>query len=640
MNNACCRPVDVLASASHRPPLGAIVQASVAALVLTLAACSSASKTCMINGDCPSGQSCISQQCVATPKSTTCTTNSDCSNGQTCVASACVSADGGTPASSCTSDSQCSGATPFCLTGGNTCVACNTATDCSDSLKTCTDNACVLPAGTCEADSDCSGTTPVCDTTTNLCVGCVSSGDCATGLLCSSVTNSCVQCIQNSDCATGLCMTGVCTSSCTTDGDCAGNPAGAYCSTTAGVCVACNTNSECSTGQVCTNNACVTAPTGCSTNSDCTGNAAGTVCNTTTSMCVQCLQSSDCSGNAAGSVCNTASDSCVQCLQNSDCAGNAAGTVCNTSANTCTMGTTVMDGGTGGTDAGTPPVMDGGTGGTDAGTPPVMDGGTTVLDGGTGTPNAPIGGLCTDLEDPPVQANCATGLVCENVEGVGMCSKACTENNACGKNGTEANYCPGIGFCFASCSATVPCPSSELYCDEPSGSCLPACPYVPCTYGETCQASGACAGTTCTGGHANPTRDTCPSGDVCYEESDSSLVCVADCTATSCPTGMACGANGSCNDYYAGCGTAETAYQCQGSTGCILPSATATTGVCLATCVPSLDGADCPADQGASDCVAIGSGTDTEYFCALSCGPGTGTTCPSGTTCQDFDCLP
>lgn len=204
----------------------------------------------------------------------------------------------------------------------------------------------------CIDDSACSGNMPVgdagaatvCDVVRHECVRCTSdencSGDtpiCKTDIANSS-NNECVECTGDTNCGgdAPVCdeTTNECTTSCSTQAECAGSDK-PVCNITKGVCVECENDSTCTGTKTQCNipdNECVE----CVDDSPCA--ATGEVCDTSINSCVQCTSDVQCqNGPNAGTLpfCDTEDRVCVTCLDDTQCT-SAANSRCNPVSHVCT----------------------------------------------------------------------------------------------------------------------------------------------------------------------------------------------------------------------------------------------------------------------------------------------------------------
>ena len=318
---------------------------------------------CALNSDCNASAPVCD---TATTRCGPCTRDSDCAGRS--GANACDTATGACVTCSATNATACTGATPACNTATHSCVQCTatSAAACTGATPACNaaTNACVQC--TAANAAACAGATPVCGSA-NTCVlctagtggavgcaanpdghacaddsmgrpfcGCMSDSDCggaSSGRLCDATTRRCVDgcspaagrngcpadrfCSSND--ATGA-STGLCTTTCNFDSDCARTmPAAPRClaATDAGAsqCVACRTDA------------------------DCAGRTDGRlVCATDTHACVACTATSTaaCRAESAGSAC-LAGGTCG-CAVDADCGGLASGRACDAMTRACTTG--------------------------------------------------------------------------------------------------------------------------------------------------------------------------------------------------------------------------------------------------------------------------------------------------------------
>ncbi|APR84135.1 Hypothetical protein A7982_09484 [Minicystis rosea] len=141
--------------------------------------------------------------------------------------------------------------------------------------------------------------------------------------------------------------------SCTSDGDCTGNPKGAFCDKASGSCVAClPTSDTCNAGSYCDPST-FTCTNGCKADADCIGDPNGAVhCNPTDHQCVNCTTDAHC---PAGQLCLASANLCIPgCSPTHDCPANftCCGSSCYDLANdvnhcgTCTTACTAPPNGT------------------------------------------------------------------------------------------------------------------------------------------------------------------------------------------------------------------------------------------------------------------------------------------------------
>jgi hypothetical protein len=156
---------------------------------------------------------------------------------------------------------------------------------------------------------------------------------------------------------------------------------------------------------------------------------------------------------------------------------------------------------------------------------------------------------CPVFECPVIQCGCA-GLDEQSC----IANKSCTPNYcACGSMSTFSG-CTGPGdpvplceLCQASCRASGDCTNSGGVCVAPGeqvcgGVCRAACTAdTQCITGQVCDYGCNCGSTT-------------------------GKTCVATCTASSCPTGQTCGADGHCAAI--GCNTSGS---CPANFDCVVP---------------------------------------------------------------------
>jgi cysteine-rich repeat protein len=265
-------------------------------------------------------------------------------------------------------DLGCNAMSPVCgsIGGAAVCVGCLAASDCADG-NACTTEACLenrcqltsLEAGTpgtcpdmnvctgpmatmpnacvqCVSDAQCSGATAFCNTTTNLCGPCTRDfGGAGDGAACPEMNPLCA--------LTGP-MAGVC-GRCSTNADCAGNPAGALCDTMSGACgTACTVDSDCAGTEWCpASRVCAPkVPNGMSV--PMAGPADGTCTMTIgTRTCISgvCFEADDLCGLPNGETCTGASvcrsaicapnGLCGACDSNDDCDAG----ICNVATGAC-----------------------------------------------------------------------------------------------------------------------------------------------------------------------------------------------------------------------------------------------------------------------------------------------------------------
>lgn len=185
---------------------------------------------CQADSDCPQGDVCKSNQCVAPSTSPgnilTCTKDSDCPSGEACV--------GTGQWATCTAKSNVCQYSSECAQG-KVCADGECLTDCSQGQTcptgtACTKGICEPTAGSqCTTDAQCSGSTPKCEN--GSCVAAcdpnsVSTSQCAAGEYCDN--GACVpdtrpqpNCGDASQCLSNqVCLDGFCRYSCGTDTDC------------------------------------------------------------------------------------------------------------------------------------------------------------------------------------------------------------------------------------------------------------------------------------------------------------------------------------------------------------------------------------------------------------------------------------
>jgi hypothetical protein len=184
---------------------------------------------CQADSDCPQGDVCKSNQCVA-PTSppgniVKCLTDADCAPGEACV---------GTGAwATCTAKSNACQYSSECAQGtvcadGECLVDCSAGQACPSGTQ-CTKGVCIPTTGTqCTTDAECSGSTPKCDqgTCVAACDPNASPDTCGAGYYCNNGAcvvdtrpqpncGSAAQCLSNQ-----VCLDGFCRYSCGTDQDC------------------------------------------------------------------------------------------------------------------------------------------------------------------------------------------------------------------------------------------------------------------------------------------------------------------------------------------------------------------------------------------------------------------------------------
>ncbi len=458
------------------------------------------------------GSSAVCPSDVDKPDATVCTDDVFCNGTETCTAGTC----GGSTGDPCPGPDGDADCTESCDEDGNDCAANDPdASACSDDLFC--DGTEICSAGSCgnssgdpcpgpDGDGDCSET---CDEGANSCTANDTTGSvCDDGLFCSQ-TDTCN--------ASGTCVgTGNPCPGPDGDGDCSET-----CDEGANNCTANDTGgSACDDGLFCTQTDTCNASGVCGgTGNPCPGPDADGDCSET------CDESAnDCTGNdVSGSAC----DDGLFCTQTDTCnvSGVCGGTgnpcpgpdgdgdcseTCDETANSCTANDTE---------------------------------GSTCTDGSfcNGTETC-SGGACGS----------STGDPCPGADGDGDCSESCNEAaDNCTANDTSGSSCDDGLFCTQtdSCSASGtcmgtgnPCPGADgdsdcsESCNEGANDCSAndsngsGCnDGLFCTQTDTCNASGACIGT------SNPCAGADGDGD-CSESCDEAL---SSCTAND-PNGSVC----------------------------------------------------------------------------------------------------
>ncbi len=246
---------------------------------------------CYADNECPSGNACVGNVCVATAdgggvtvadagtstdasdaaKAPTCggalgpcacVANSDCPSGQSCALGVCTGV-----ANACEFSSQCASG-DVCADGA--CVPSCEVTACSAGT-TCIKGACLSTAATCTIDTQCPVSAPVCAAghCSAACGG--DSGACAAGTycnqgICQTDTRPAPNCTQTAQCtgsAAQACVAGYCEFTCTTSQQCAEIDARIDTCTAAGYCASaaeanpqCTQKSDCAAGKDCISNVC------------------------------------------------------------------------------------------------------------------------------------------------------------------------------------------------------------------------------------------------------------------------------------------------------------------------------------------------------------------------------------------------
>ena len=279
---------------------------------------------CILDADCPAGDSCLSGGSHSTCLGI-CTTSFSRCTPETCGPNFC-NWDGGACVNvadvltfpSCVNDADCTGG--VCFEG--TCVMCDDDADCVHAGETVKTHCCPNAAGD-----------PVCDSYfANVCVSsCGKDADCAGNRAGASCQNGECGCLITADCSAGQrCAqsrpggAGTCVSACLEDGGC---PANFWC-TTRGTCEPeCSDSRDCDGGFGCSGNVCqLCADAGdCAPGSFCLGDGL-------------CHASCDAGACPAGGACDRLDQAgngpnlCYACLSSGDCPG---GQVCNTQSHTC-----------------------------------------------------------------------------------------------------------------------------------------------------------------------------------------------------------------------------------------------------------------------------------------------------------------
>lgn len=212
---------------------------------------------CRSDRDCAAGMICETAVGICVPGPVTCLVDGDCPTGDACVAGTCE------PAPTCTTDNTC-GVGEWC-DGRGTCIdppagACRTVADCAAG-QVCVGGACQDVADTCQFNRECGAGTVCLD---NACTPiCNASTPCPSGTVCiDSYCQAATECATSSDCAAGEhCVGGQCFVDCHLGAGC---PVGEFCADD-GFCRAdwrevpvCVLDSDCMTGRVCREGVCRT----------------------------------------------------------------------------------------------------------------------------------------------------------------------------------------------------------------------------------------------------------------------------------------------------------------------------------------------------------------------------------------------
>jgi hypothetical protein len=235
----------------------------------------------------------------------------------------------------CSTNTQCAaGALKFCVRGE--CEQCNVGTDCPGAAQACQPRDHTCKASCTDGGANCGQR--ICDTATGACVGCQSNTDCtdSNSKFCDPVTKQCVRCLANADCtgAAKFCHpTELTCVECLTHSACPKADGGAptVCDPATFRCRGgCFGNGDCSGATPTCNLA--TLQCGCTSNPDCANNPAAKFCSPAGS-CVECVQASDCNADAGLLQCSN--NRCVGCLQKSDCTADPLLDECNVATGKC-----------------------------------------------------------------------------------------------------------------------------------------------------------------------------------------------------------------------------------------------------------------------------------------------------------------
>ncbi len=317
-----------------------------ALLALFVGACDDARSagSCVTNGDCSAGATCIGGRCSSDGP---CTTTGDCAAGEICLAGRCAAEESG----GCVSDTEC-----------------GVGRYCDQATRACAD----IGFTPCDGDGDCPDHQR-CNNLTGVCIdgsrSCVGGAPCPMDQHCDPVRGQCVVCLDVSHCAMGeMCVNGACQSEVVPPPD-----AGISLPPDAGVApydsgtaaMTCNGDPECAPpATICESNMC---RPGCTIQGGlmCGANE---VCNNATGRCQviagPCMVDGDCSPpmtvcelgqcvNGCGQpgglqcnvpmVCDASTGRCIDggpiCLSDADC--NAPTTICNPNNGQCEDGCAV-----------------------------------------------------------------------------------------------------------------------------------------------------------------------------------------------------------------------------------------------------------------------------------------------------------
>lgn len=279
-----------------------------------------------------------------------------------------------------------------------------------------------------------------------------------------------------------------------------------------------------------------------------------------------------------------------------------------------------------------------------------------------------IGDSCSGPTAQKPQGSCSdASLACNQLEYVGIsrlnnptasdntCTKACTSNAECGTTNGVANACAQISstdrICIPGCTENGNECGQDKVCVpyQAENRCLSTCAANDaCQYGLTCVPFGSGNDKICNP-EVCPSNKNCGAGRICDEAFKSSSIsglCVDECTATSCPSGLECDATTkTCGapqgNYYNECtnnGQCDSGASCvafsNGSTAVCIQSCMAT-GLCGGTpantecavtlseqtngpvtdvlcVVPCIDEADCP-DH--TFCTSVSGGSQPSSYC-------------------------
>jgi MYXO-CTERM domain-containing protein len=421
----------------------------------------------------------------------------------------------------------------------------------------------------------------------------------------------------------------------------------------------CTTTADCTSPEQCIDGLCRIPP--CTANSDC---ASGLECNTATGQCIvpPCRSDDDCPGSqiCRDGTCAIDADCtiCAACSSAEDCGGTQF--VCAAApgqpSGFCTRFCT------GGADCP----------GNSACFAVPGENFSVCLNSNINQGICPASYVCTTTNAPPTNlcdnVNCGAGQRCDPAtgrcvaDGAGgggagcLVCQVCVQDSECGPGGSCVSFDGQRGVCTVACSASQPCPGTNLGCftvqaqgGGTSSVCLNATAQTAgaCPQGFVCQSStpppaDRCAGVVCNRGEScDPATGLCAGGGAGTPDAgtpgdpDSPSGCTI---CQSCQTAASCGAGYQCLNLGAGnvC-VLPCTEGCPDSTACFpindgaggrvelcLNDTAATDGVCADawTCAPRAGGGvDSGTDGTGSDGVTEGAGSEDGCDCRAGSRP-------------------